>query len=69
MRPLTADEVNRFSRLLAKAVDFIQLDRMVFLATGDRLFVEYVGPGLPLRPTIEKLIEALELDAASGRST
>lgn len=67
MRPLNANEIDRLSRLLAKAVDFSQLERMVFLATGDRLFVEYVGPGLPLRPTIEKLIEALERDAVTER--
>lgn len=62
---LSAAQIDRLSRLLSSAVDLHQLDRFVSLATGDRLFVEYVGPGLPLRPTIEKLIQALEQDGTT----
>ncbi len=64
---LDARQIDRLSRLLVRALDLPQLERMVFLATGDRLHESYVGPGLPLRPTIEKLIEALEKDGSTDR--
>lgn len=62
---LSAAQIDRLSRLLSSAVDLNQLERFVSLATGDRLFVEYVGPGMPLRPTIEKLIQSLEQDGTT----
>jgi hypothetical protein len=36
------------------------LDNAVRRGTGDRLFVEYVGPNQPQRRTVEKLFDALE---------
>lgn len=60
-RRLTADEAETLVQLLKPAVSRGELETYVYLATGDRLFVEFVEPNLPLTPTIRKLIEALEL--------
>jgi hypothetical protein len=61
MKLLTAIERDNLVNMLALAVDFDQLDDYVYLATGDRLFVEYVGLGQPLKTTLRKLLDALEL--------
>lgn len=58
---LSAPEQQKLVKMLSQAVDFNQLASYVYLATGDRLFVAFVGEGQPLKVTLEKLIEALEL--------
>jgi Trypsin-like peptidase domain len=67
VKTLTAEEREALVKLLASAVDFDQLDTYVYLGTGDRLFTEFVGPGLPLRPTLRKLIDGLELGPITDR--
>ena len=43
------------------------LNDYVWLATGDRLHVEYVGEKKPLKATINELLEALERDRTTQR--
>lgn len=47
-------------KIISAFPDPQDLDRAVRRGTGDRLFVEYVGPGQPLRKTVEQLLDALE---------
>ncbi|MCQ0970220.1 serine protease [Paracoccus sp. TK19116] len=67
MSDLSPDDAVRLSKSLSQAVDLHDLEQFVWQATGDRLFVEYVGPGLPLRKTLDRLIEALEQDGTTER--
>jgi hypothetical protein len=60
MTTLTGEQVRNLSFTLAGATNFNELKSVVYASTGDQLFVEYVGPGDPLRDTIEKLLIKLE---------
>jgi Trypsin-like peptidase domain len=60
MCELTGDDIAKLGKELAGALDFDSLDEFVYASTGDRLFVEYVGEGKPLRPTIVALLNALQ---------
>jgi hypothetical protein len=60
MRALTPAELVALAKLLTTATTFDSLQRMVYLGTGDQLYEQYVGPGRPLRPTIEDLLKELE---------
>ena len=60
MRALTPAELVALAKLLTTAMSFDSLQRMVYLGTGDQLYEQYVGPGKPLRPTIEELLRELE---------
>lgn len=60
MRALTPAELVALAKLLTSALSFDSLQRMVYLGTGDQLYEQYVGPGRPLRPTIEDLLKELE---------
>lgn len=62
---LSPDDSTRLARLLASAVSVAELERYVWQATGDRLFVEYADMHLPLRPAIEQLLAALERDGTT----
>lgn len=60
MRPLSPAELVALARLLTSALNFDGLQRTVYLGTGDQLYEQYVGPGKPLKPTIEALLAELE---------
>jgi Trypsin-like peptidase domain len=60
MKRLTAQEINKLVELLYPALDWGQLERFVYLGTGERLYDRYVGQGLSKYDTIDKLIEKLE---------
>ncbi|CAN5583697.1 hypothetical protein BH10PSE6_BH10PSE6_20530 [soil metagenome] len=59
---LPATTVDGLSRLLSKTLGLADLQRMVYLATGDDIFSEYLGPnsGDPLRTMILKLLQIFE---------
>lgn len=57
---LTPAQIDGLARLLSSALDIDALQRIVYLATGDQLFVAYVAPGKPLRPTIFDLLLEFE---------
>ncbi|MBE7198550.1 MAG: trypsin-like peptidase domain-containing protein [Parafilimonas terrae] len=67
MGTLSAQQIDALSRLLVGSLDFRQLERFVFLGTGDRLYDEYVTDKLPLRPTIEALLDQLERNGTTDR--
>jgi hypothetical protein len=60
IRTLTGSDIAELSTALAGAFDLAGLEMATHASTGDRLFVEYVGPGQPLRPTIAALLNALD---------
>ena len=67
MKRLSAEETYKLVELLYVAVDFNQLERFVYLGTGDRLFGKFVGTGMSLYDTIDKLIEKLEKGPITDR--
>ncbi len=67
MKRLSAEETSKLVELLYVAVDFNQLERFVYLGTGDRLFGKFVGTGMSLYDTIDKLIEKLEKGPITDR--
>lgn len=67
VKRLTAEDTKILVDFLALAVDRDQLAEFVYLATGDRLFVEFVSPDLPLKPMLRKLIEQLELGPVTDK--
>lgn len=60
MTGLTGTEIEELSRSLSRALNRSDLEIYVYVSTGDQLYVEYVGEGLPLRKTIFQLLEELE---------
>jgi hypothetical protein len=60
MGKLSGEDVSRLAKLLSGTLSLNDLESFVYASTGDRLFVEYVTPGKPLRPTISDLLIALE---------
>jgi V8-like Glu-specific endopeptidase len=60
MGKLSGEDIKRLSTLLSGTLSLNDLESFVYASTGDRLFVEYVAPGKPLRPTISDLLIALE---------
>ena len=60
MGKLSGEDIRRLSTLLSGTLSINDLESFVYASTGDRLFVEYVAPGKPLRPTISDLLIALE---------
>jgi len=59
--PLAPADLRRLANKIVTAFpDPHDLDRAVRRGTGDRLFVEYVGQGMPQRKTVEQLLDALE---------
>jgi hypothetical protein len=60
MTRLTGEQVRSLSYKLASTLNLDELKSIVYASTGDQLFVQYVGPGKPLRPTIEDLLNELE---------
>jgi len=67
VKRLSAEETSKLVELLYVAVDFNQLERFVYLGTGDRLFGKFVGTGMSLYDTIDKLIEKLEKGPITDR--
>jgi hypothetical protein len=63
---LSGQDIQELTNALISALDEPQLRAFVHASTGDRLYVEYVGQGKPLRPTIEDLLNALELKGTTG---
>lgn len=57
---LTGSDIDKLSRKLATALDDNDLQNYVYASTGDRLYVEYVGSGKPVRVTLFALLEVLE---------
>jgi hypothetical protein len=57
---LSGGDIAELSKALASAFDLAGIEIATHASTGDRLFVEYVGPGQPLRPTIAALLNALD---------
>jgi V8-like Glu-specific endopeptidase len=53
-------DIQDLSKKLSSALNFDTLEMYTQGSTGDRLYVEYVGRGDPLTPTISKLLNALE---------
>lgn len=60
MAGLTGEQIEELSRTLSRALSRSDLEIYVYVSTGDRIYVEYVAEGLPLRKTIFQLIEELE---------
>jgi V8-like Glu-specific endopeptidase len=60
MGKLSGEDIKRLATLLSGTLSLNDLESFVYASTGDRLFVEYVAPGKPLRPTISDLLIALE---------
>jgi trypsin-like peptidase len=60
MGKLSGEDIKRLSTLLSGTLSLNDLESFVYASTGDRLFIEYVAPGKPLRPTINDLLIALE---------
>jgi Trypsin-like peptidase domain len=60
MGKLSGEDIKHLATLLSGTLSLNDLESFVYASTGDRLFVEYVAPGKPLRPTISDLLIALE---------
>jgi hypothetical protein len=60
MGRLSGEDIKRLATLLSGTLNLNDLESFVYASTGDRLFVEYVAPGKPLKPTISDLLIALE---------
>src|SRR5262245_22663506 len=60
MTKLTGQNIADLSALLAGALSLDDLENYVHASTGDRLYVEYLAPGKPRRPTIIDLLNVLE---------
>src|SRR3977135_57012 len=60
MAKLSGEDIKRLATALSGTLSLDDLQSFVHSSTGDRLFVEFVGPGKPLRPTIVDLLNALE---------
>src|SRR5215211_5907999 len=60
MAMLSGQDIAELSALLAESLSSDDLASYVHASTGDRLYVEYVAPGKPRRPTIADLLNALE---------
>src|SRR6185436_2795420 len=60
MTKLNGQNIADLSALLAGALSLDDFDNFVHASTGDRLYVEYVAPGKPRRPTVIDLLNALE---------
>lgn len=60
MSRLSGAEVDRLSALLTDTLSEDDLEVVVHVSTGDRLYDEFVGQGLPLRRTIRDLLAQLE---------
>jgi hypothetical protein len=60
MCELSGEDIANLSKPLADALNLSSLQEFVHASTGDRLFVEYVTEGKPLRPTIIDLLNALQ---------
>jgi Trypsin-like peptidase domain len=67
MTALTGKQVQNLSSKLSTTLSLGDLQSVVYASTGDRLYVEYVGEGKPLRPTIEELLQALEQAGTTER--
>jgi hypothetical protein len=67
MADLSGDDIDKLARSLAGALSFDDLSLFVHASTGDRLHVEYVAPGKPLKPTIVDLLNALEERGVTAR--
>lgn len=53
-------DISKLSTVLATAIrDDTELEQWVYASTGDRLYVEYVARGQPLRPTLFSLLDVL----------
>jgi Trypsin-like peptidase domain len=59
MEALSGQGVIQLSDVLSKTLNSNELAEFVQASTGDRLYVEYVGEGKPLKPTIVDLLNAL----------
>ncbi|WP_448043171.1 trypsin-like peptidase domain-containing protein [Bradyrhizobium liaoningense] len=57
---LSGEDITKLSKSLADTLNFDDLKDFVHASTGDRLYVEYVGEGRPLRQTIVDLLNVLE---------
>src|SRR6478672_8239911 len=66
MSKLTGQEIRELSKKLSCTLSRSELESVVYASTGDRLFKEYVEPGLPLTPTIRELLIALEEAGTTG---
>jgi Trypsin-like peptidase domain len=60
MGKLSGEDIKRLATALSGTLSLDDLQSFVHSSTGDRLFVEFVGPGKPLKPTIVDLLNALE---------
>lgn len=64
---LTPAQVNELARLLSRALDRAQLERFVYLATGDKLYVAFIADQGPLFKQIFELIQVFETDPITER--
>lgn len=60
MGKLDGKGVEALSRRLSETLSPFDLEIYVYSSTGNQLFVDYVAPGRPLRPTIAELLTALD---------
>jgi hypothetical protein len=59
---LSGQDVRALSSKLSSTLDAETLASLVYASTGERLYDKFVPNNLPLIPTIEKLLNALEED-------
>jgi S1-C subfamily serine protease len=57
---LTPDQLNDLARLLSRSLDQAQLERCVYLATGDKLYVAFIDDAGPLFEQIFRLLQRFE---------
>lgn len=60
MGQLSGSDIASLSKKLVGTLSAPDLESLVYASTGDRLYDEFVPDNLPLRPTIERLLNALE---------
>lgn len=60
MAKVSGADIRSAAKSLADAFNADEIASLVYASTGDRLYDEYVPDNLPLRPMIEKLLDALQ---------
>ncbi|WP_271554891.1 trypsin-like serine peptidase [Bradyrhizobium sp. CCBAU 45394] len=60
MANLSGADIRSLARMLADAFTADEIASLVYESTGDRLYDEFVPDNLPLRPMLEKLLDALQ---------
>ncbi|WP_185970192.1 MULTISPECIES: serine protease [unclassified Mesorhizobium] len=67
MSGLSGPGLEKLTTEVAGAVNDFELEVIVHVVTGDQLYEEYVGKGLPLKKTIRELLIQLDKDGSLAR--